>query len=456
MYVTFVVPRYGEAIIGGAETAARIIAEHLVAFKGWEVEVLTSCAEDFVTWADVYPPGTEMINGVRVRRLTSSAGRDPSFHPLSAALLADPVHASRDDAERWIDLQGPVTPAIAEAATSSDADALIFYPYLYYPTVRIIDRVATPTILHPAAHDEPALHLPVFPPVFAAADGLVFQTIAERDLVQGVFPVASHRQLLLGLGVDDPDEPVVDGHQTAVGHHFGSEMAETSPHGAAPYLVCLGRVDPHKGTSLLATLFARYKDRHPGPLRLVFAGPVIDAPPEHPDIDVVGPVSDAEKWGLLTDAVALVSPSAWEAFSLVVAESWSARTPVVVNAACAATMEHCRRSGAGLSFDGFGQFEVVVDLLCRDEEVRTRLGARGRAYVDQRFRWPKVIDRYAAFVENVVRAVRRSDPGPEGTGTGLLHDVDPEDAHSGEDLPHPVSADGPGCDDREGVSLGDK
>jgi glycosyltransferase involved in cell wall biosynthesis len=457
MRVAFVVPRYGESIIGGAETAARTIAEHLVAFKGWGVEVLTSCAEDFVTWADVYPPGTEMINGVRVRRFTSSAGRDPSFHPLSAALLADPGHASLRDAERWIDLQGPVTPAIADAAAAADADALIFYPYLYYPTVRIIDRVTTPTILHPAAHDEPALHLPVFPPVFAAADGLVFQTTAERDLVQGVFPVASHRQLLLGLGVDDPDDPddpEVDGRRTAVGSHHGAKAAETSPHGAAPYLVCLGRVDPHKGTSLLATLFACYKDRHPGPLRLVLAGPVVDAPTAHPDIDVVGPVSEAEKWGLLTDAVALVSPSAWEAFSLVVAESWSARTPVVVNAACAATMEHCRRSGGGLSFDGVGQFEAAVDLLCRDEGVRNRLGARGRAYVDERFRWPQVIDRYAAFVESVVRAVRRSDPGPEEAGTGLLHDVDPEDAHSGEDLPHPVPADGPGCDDREGVSLG--
>ena len=54
MKVSFVVPRYGPMIIGGAETAARALAERLVEFKGWEVEVLTTCAEDFVTWADVY------------------------------------------------------------------------------------------------------------------------------------------------------------------------------------------------------------------------------------------------------------------------------------------------------------------------------------------------------------------------------------------------------------------
>jgi glycosyltransferase involved in cell wall biosynthesis len=119
---------------------------------------------------------------------------------------------------------------------------------------------------------------------------------------------------------------------------------------------------------------------------------------------VVGPVSEAHKWALLEGALALVSPSPWEAFALVVAEAWSAEIPVVVNARCAATVEHCRRSGGGLSFAGFGEFEAEVDRLSGDEELRQRLGANGRAYVDRWFRWPRVIDRYATFVESVVAA----------------------------------------------------
>ncbi len=393
MRVSFVVPRYGPAVIGGAETAARALAEHLVARAGWEVEVLTGCAVDFVTWADVLPAGEEEVNGVRVVRFASSAGRDPTFHPFSASLLSDPGRASLADAERWVDLQGPVVPELVDAALHSPSDALILYPYLYYPTVRVIDRVRTPTILHPAAHDEPSLRLPVFPRVFAAADALVFQTTAERELVQARFPVATRHQLLLGLGVDDP-------------FHAGTADA------GRPYLVCLGRVDRHKGTSLLAELFAAYKQRHPGPLRLVLAGPVVEAPADHPDIDVVGTVSEPEKWALLGGAVALVSPSPWEAFSLAVAESWSAGKPVVVNAGCAATVEHCTRSGGGLSFSGFGQFEAVVDRLYGDERLRERLGERGRAYVDRWFRWPRVIDRYAAFVESVVAAPRTATVNP--------------------------------------------
>ncbi len=387
------VPRYGPTIIGGAESAARAFAERLVEFRDWDVEVLTGCAEDFVTWADVLPVGEQDVNGVRVVRFAASAGRDPSFHPFSAALLSDPDRASLGDAERWVDLQGPVLPGLLEAACQSEADALIFYPYLYYPTVRLIDRVRTPTILHPAAHDEPALRLPVFPRVFGAADGLVFQTSAERELVQRRFTVATHRQLLLGLGVDDPAPTDGPADPIPVAGHTGD-----------PYLVCLGRVDRHKGTSLLADLFSAYKQRHQSSLRLVLAGPVVDAPEPHPDVDVVGPVSDSQKWALLEGAVALVSPSPWEAFSLVVAEAWSAGIPVLVNAGCAATVEHCRRSGGGLSFAGFGEFEAELDRLLGDEQLRRRLGARGRAYVDRWFRWPRVIDRYATFVESVVAA----------------------------------------------------
>ncbi len=422
------VPRYGPTVIGGAESAARALAERLVAYKGWKVDVLTSCAEDFVTWDDVLPAGEETIGGVTVRRFAATAGRDPSFHPLSASLLADPSRASRPDAERWVDLQGPVVPDLVAAALDARVDALIFYPYLYYPTVRLIGRSRVPTVLHPAAHDEPALRLPVFPPVFTAADGLVFQTAAERELVQELFPVATHRQLLLGLGVDERAPAVVP--------------AGGPPSGGPPYLVCLGRVENRKGTSLLAQLFAQYKRRRPGPLRLVLVGPVVEAPAVHPDIDVVGPVSEEEKWSLLAGARALVSPSPWEAFSLVVAEAWSTGVPVVVIASCAATVEHCRNSGGGLSFSGYAEFEASVDLVVTDDDARSRLGQRGRSYVDRWFRWPRVIDRYAAFVETVATRGPMSDSLAQRTGSGAGYDRQAEDGGAGADFEHLVPTDG--------------
>jgi glycosyltransferase involved in cell wall biosynthesis len=395
MKVLFVVPRYGTEVVGGAETAARLLAEHLARLAGWEVSVATTAAKDFVTWADEYPPGREWINGVKVDRYASEHGRLPDFHPLSAALLADPTSATGEEADRWLEYQGPYCPELVEAVVTAEADVVVFYPYLYFPTVRAIGRVRVPAVLHPAAHDEPALRLPIFPAVYDAADALVFQTRAERRLVEHAFPVAHHRQLLLGLGVDDPDE---------VGSTVGGNPPGSGQR--TPYLVCLGRVDRMKGSFLLASWFARYKRRRPGPLRLVYAGPLVEAPPDHGDVDVLGVVDDATKWSLLAGATALVSPSPFEAFSLVVAEAWSARCPVLVNAACGPTVEQCLRSGGGLVFGGYGAFEAALDRLSADPVVRDRLGANGRHYVAGRYRWPVVVERYARFLEETVARSR--------------------------------------------------
>ncbi len=208
MKVAYVVPRYGPEILGGAETGARMLAEHLVAGRGDEVEVFTTCATDALTWVDELAPGTERLNGVKVHRLASAAGRDPSFHPYSGALLAAPEAATAAEAERWIDLQGPVCPDLVEAVAATDADVVAFYPYLYFPTVRGVPRVADRAVLHPAAHDEPPLHLPVFRDVFRSVRGLVFQTKSEQRLVETLFGVATTQQVVVGLGVEEaPGSP---------------------------------------------------------------------------------------------------------------------------------------------------------------------------------------------------------------------------------------------------------
>jgi len=72
---------------------------------------------------------------------------------------------------------------------------------------------------------------------------------------------------------------------------------------------------------------------------------------------VTGTVSEADKWDILAGAEVMVTPSAYESFSLVLLEAWTLGVPVLVNASCAATMEHCRRSGGGLWFESFRSFE---------------------------------------------------------------------------------------------------
>jgi glycosyltransferase involved in cell wall biosynthesis len=373
-------------VLGGAEQACRMLAERLVATAGWEVHVFTTCATDAVTWADDLEPGHAEINGVHVHRFASCAGRSPEFDAFARDALLRPGAA---DGRRFVALQGPVCPDAVEAAVASDARLIVFYPYLYWPTVHGVAPAGRRAVMHPAAHDEPALRLEVFREVFAAAHGMVFQTDAERALVHSCFAPRAAHEIVLGLGVDEPPRPGDPGRR-------------------APFLLYVGRVEDGKGTRLLADVFAKYKASHPGPLELVLAGVVNQAPPEHPDIAVLGPVSEDEKHALMAGCVAFVQPSYYEAFSLVVMEAWMAGAPVIVNGACAPLLEHVERSGGGLVFTDDATFDAAVSQVVtrRDELAR-----RGRAYVQRNFGWPRVIERYRRFLTRVAATVPADVPG---------------------------------------------
>ena len=133
-----------------------------------------------------------------------------------------------------------------------------------------------------------------------------------------------------------------------------------------------------------------------------------DQAPRHPDMVVTGTVSEEDKWDILAGACAMVTPSAYESFSLVLLESWTVDVPVLVNAACAATMEHVGRSGGGLWFDSFRSFEAAVDRLTSDAVLRGRLAAAGHGYTARHYRWPALIDRYTSFLEEVVARGHRT------------------------------------------------
>jgi glycosyltransferase involved in cell wall biosynthesis len=402
--LTYVLPRYGTEVVGGAELAIRLIAERLVALPGWEVSVLTTCALDSRTWADWYPAGSAVVNGVRVERFSNPLERDPDFDAFSNKVLLQPG-PTRDEQTRWIDMQGPFSPELLNAVASCDADLVVFKPYLYYPTVRGVPLVSDRAVMHPAAHDEPALRLPLFRSVFAQCQGFVYNMAGERALVESVCPEASAvPSLVSGFGIEPP---------ASVDPARGASLAD-----GAPYVVSVGRVDGSKGSLLLARWFAAYKDRHPGPLRLVLVGQVADEVPEASREDVVltGVVDDDVKWAAVAGALAVVQPSPYESLSLALLEGWAVGRPAVVNAACAATSEHVRASGGGLVFDGYASFEVVLERLVSSAGLRDALGEAGRGYVERLYRWPRILSRYAAFMESLTAG--RPRPGWPGRSPG--------------------------------------
>ncbi|MHB1519405.1 MAG: glycosyltransferase family 4 protein [Acidimicrobiales bacterium] len=398
MKVAFVTPRYGEGVIGGAETAIRMLAEHLCRLPGWEVEVLTSCALDRLMLANTEPDGTTVTRGVTVSRFPTEERSVREHVALDSRLRVSPSTATVGDSMRWLELNGPTCPGLSDAVRESNADVVVCSPYLFATTTDSVAVSRVPVVVHPAAHDEPALYLPVFATIFRHADGFVYYTGAERVLVDRAFRAASKPQIVLGLGIGD---------QVGAGRAGGDLLGI----GERPYLCYVGRVDEHKGCRMLEEYFIRYKLQRKGDLALAFVGPVSERAPSHPDIVVTGAVAEPDKWDILAGAELMVNPSANESFSLVLLESWSVGVPVLVNSACGATMEHCRRSGGGLWFDSYRSFEVTIDRMVTDRQLRGRLGDAGQRYVHQHFRWSTIIERYGRFLQGVSGRGRSNDPG---------------------------------------------
>lgn len=389
MRLGLVVPRYGSDVVGGTEHWLRLLCEHLVALKGWEVEVFTTCATSAATWHDHLPPGDAELGGVTVHRHRSVSGRDHRYLALDDVIRRCAPYVPDDVARRFIDLVGPVCPDVLDHAESSACDLIALTPYLFWPAVYGAPRLGRRVIFHGAAHDEPELHLGVMRDVFVSVGGFAFNSHAERSLVERTFPIAHLPASVIGNSVEEGvgDAPAA---RRALG------LADDEP-----FVLCVGRVERDKGTHALVEMWHMYRRRRPAAPRLVLIGPVHGVLHGDEHVVVAGRQPEEVKWGALRSCTFVVNPSAWESFSLVVLESWLAGRPVLVNGRCPATVEHCRRSGGGLWFYDYADFEVVVDRLLTDEHMCDVLADRGRAYADEQFGWPAVVDRYALLARRI-------------------------------------------------------
>lgn len=374
--------RYGEEIIGGAETLARLVTEHLA--EQLDVEVATTTALDYWTWANHYPPGDAVVRGVPVHRFPTVRNRTRDFQSFSRHVLLEPHDL--EDEHRWIGDQGPDAPALLEwiHREGTRFDHALFVGYLYAPTALGLPLLPDRAVLMPAAHDEPALRLTAYRALFHLPRAFSFSTEEERDLVHHTFP-ATRRvpHDVIGMGLDGPQEPP---DPEGFRRRFGLSK---------PFLLCFGRLSEAKGTAELLTFWERAKSAPGAPdWDLVLAGKAEVQIPKRDDVKYIGFVDEKTKWDMLAASDALVLPSRFESLSIVVMEAWLCGKPVLVHARCAPVVGQVRRASGGVAYDGPAEFTEGLALLAGDAALRDRLGAGGAAYVRAQYAWSAVVAKY--------------------------------------------------------------
>ena len=389
--VAFIVQRYGLEVNGGAEFHCRQVAEHMA--KYWNIEILTTCAIDYVTWQNAYPPGPTAVNGVRVRRFPVDRPRNmSSFNRLSAKVFAGGV--DQDTELAWMRAQGPFSSRLLSYLQQyrSAYDVYIFFTYLYASTFFSMPLVAERSALVPTAHDEPPIYLGLFNALFRLPQALIFNTPEEQNFVNNRFGTATVPQDVIGVGIEVPSE--VSAAQFLNKHHEKLRNHD--------FILYVGRIDTAKGCPQLFSYFAQFRKDVPGyPLKLVLLGSAIMEIPAHPDILYLGFVSEQEKFDAIAAAKLVILPSPYESLSLVALEAWRIGTPVLATGACPVLMHQCIRSNGGLWYDNYVEFREALCFLLHDLRLRRRLGAAGCTFVQQCYSWPVVESKYLELINRI-------------------------------------------------------
>ena len=388
MKLAFVVQRYGLEVNGGAELLCRQIAEHLS--KKNTIEIITTCAIDYVTWKNEYPDGTSVLNNVTVHRFPVDYPRDnQKFNKFSEKIFHK--QHSTDDEIQWMKLQGPYSTKLLEfiEKNSSNYDFFIFFTYLYCTTFFGLPLVKNKAILVPTAHDEPPIYLTIFESLFLLPKALIFSTMEEKEFVNFKFNTKSIHQAIIGTGIDVPD--CIDPNA------FEREQ------GLKDFIVYIGRIDGSKGCHELFNYFIRFKNECPSSLKLVLLGKAVMEVPNHPYIFHLGFVSEQDKYNCIMASEFLVMPSPYESLSIVLFEAWYCNKPVLVNGNCDVLKGQSIRSNGGLWYTNYEEFKECIHLLVKNRDLMKKMGVNGKIFVEKNYDWNIIERKYVDLLLSLAK-----------------------------------------------------
>ncbi len=379
MRLAFIIPRYGPDILGGAESLTRGFAEKL-AQRGWSIEVWTTCAHNYHTWQNVYPPGVETINGVTVRRFPTWVNRMPSVPKKQGKVFGNLPNTPLTE-YGWTD-EGMHSPQLYHYLYQHgpDFNYLIFIPYPFGFTCYAASLYPERSIIWPCLHDDFVAYFEPVRVMLHQARGIILNSQAEKDFLVRRLQLNPSRYAVLGYGLEATPG-------------LAERFYQRYPHLKPPFVLYAGRLEKAKNTPLLLDYFIDYTETRPNPVNLVLIGSGPVKVPAHPRIFHLGYLSEADKHDAYAAATILCQPSAYESFGITLMEAWLQEKPVLVHGDCQVTLEHCLAAHGGAYFRDSYEFIGAMDFLLDNPNLRQQMGWNGKVYVQTNYNWDNLITR---------------------------------------------------------------
>jgi len=397
MKLAVVVQRYGADINGGAELHARYIAERLS--RRASVEVVTTCARDYVTWKNELPAGVEQVNGVTVRRFPVAHERRPEDFGRRSVRVFDKMHSIADELA-WLESEGPASPALVDHVVKAapGLDFVLLFSARYYHAWHLARRIPDKAVIVPTAERDPAIALTIFGPVFRGVRALMYNSPEERAMLNAATGNDAVPGVVVGVGSDVPERTDAARFRRAFRIN-------------RPFAIYIGRIDENKGCGELFAHFQRYATTFPRGMDLVLIGSAIIDVPKHPRIHHLGFLDDRDKFDALAAADLLIMPSYYESLSMVALEAWALGKPVLANGRCDVLKGQCIRSNAGLYYESYEEFVEALYSLESNGPLNRRLGQNGREFFRQHYAWPVIERKYLEMFDRLKAAETSAPPG---------------------------------------------
>lgn len=388
--VAFVVQRYGKEVVGGAETLARQLAEKFVTELPWDIEVLTTTALDYMTWKNHYDEGQDTLNGVSIRRFNSARGRWRSFSFIHRFAMRFFPSIQRRKwltplnylLERlWLIAQGPYCPKLILhlREQKSAYDQVIYFTYLYYPTIYGYQETLPNGVVVTTAHDELPFHFDIVRKMLNEIPYIVTLNPEESKLVSSKLDSDKEKVKLAGMGIDIPKVHKTD---------FGEQN-----------VLYLGRISRGKGVANLIEWMTDFQD-----VKLNLAGKVeSDLKLEENDqVKYHGFVSEEQKGKLIDNASVLINPSAHESLSIIVLEAMARGRPVIVNGNCSVLNHYALETQTVFSFTSKEEFKELlrrvlsIDWSANDKQSQLKETVD---WVSKYYSWPAITRTYSTLTD---------------------------------------------------------